>query len=127
MYRDGPTALYRLYDEHGQLLYLGITGNPAQRWKDHRKTMPWWPEVARREVEWLPMGRAGAVRVERAALAAERPLYERTVMVLPEGCPPPPPHAHHPPRAEYWPAWLQWRALFRELQLNPEERAALGR
>jgi hypothetical protein len=125
MYREGPTALYRLFDEYGQLLYLGITGNPGQRWKDHAKAHPWWPEVTRRDVEWLPMGRNDAVRAERAALAAELPLYDRTHRPLPDGCPSPPQYAAKPSREQYWPDWLRWRALFRELQLNPEERAAL--
>lgn len=29
---DEPTALYRFYDRHGGLLYVGITVNLTQRW-----------------------------------------------------------------------------------------------
>ncbi|WP_031129594.1 GIY-YIG nuclease family protein [Streptomyces aureocirculatus] len=41
-----PAAVYRLYDAAGHLLYIGLTCNPRSRWKDHRKEMLWWREVA---------------------------------------------------------------------------------
>lgn len=69
-----PTALYRLRDQVGELLYVGITDNPERRWKDHGKDKPWWAQVADRSVEWLP-SRDRAVAAEAEAIRAERPRH----------------------------------------------------
>lgn len=74
MTQEERTALYRLYGESGQLLYVGITRNPDARWGTHSMTKPWWAEVASRAVEWHP-SRSVAQRAERIAIVAERPLY----------------------------------------------------
>lgn len=71
----GPTALYRLFDAGGVLLYVGITLDPARRFKEHRKVQPWWSQVARREVEWLQLGGRRAEEAEWAVIAAEGPLW----------------------------------------------------
>ncbi len=34
---DTPTTLYRLYDEGGDLLYVGISTRPLQRVREHSK------------------------------------------------------------------------------------------
>jgi hypothetical protein len=39
-FADDPTALYRLYDERGTLLYVGITGAPGKRMARHAETQP---------------------------------------------------------------------------------------
>lgn len=72
------TALYRLYDAAGQLLYIGITNNPANRWRRHAQASLWWPKVASKDVEWHPD--------RQCALDAERRLIE----------------AHHPPHNSNW-------------------------
>jgi predicted GIY-YIG superfamily endonuclease len=36
------TALYRLYDATDQLLYVGISTNPEERWKTHTMLKSWW-------------------------------------------------------------------------------------
>ena len=46
----GREFLYRLHSESGELLYVGITWNPFVRWNDHKKSKPWWAEVARADV-----------------------------------------------------------------------------
>jgi predicted GIY-YIG superfamily endonuclease len=130
------TVLYRLYDENGQLLYVGVTGDPKTRWKEHRTKMPWWPEVTRRRLELYDTG-VEARAAEARAICDEGPLYNRTPgrdaqgrpveRPLPSGCPEPPGYAWSPPHAEYWPAWFTWRAVFRDCMLTPEEKAALGR
>ena len=74
----GPTALYRLFDADDRLLYIGITLDPAQRFREHRRTQPWWPDVARRVVEWLPVAGREAEYCERAAIAAEGPMRNRS-------------------------------------------------
>jgi DNA-directed RNA polymerase specialized sigma24 family protein len=68
------TALYRLFDTEGRLLYVGIAFDPADRWRGHASTKSWWHEVARREVEWRDT-RSAALRAEAEAILTERPLY----------------------------------------------------
>lgn len=68
------TALYRLFDAEGRLLYVGIAYNPRARWLGHSSTKPWWKQVARREVEWHET-RSAALGAEAEAIVNERPLY----------------------------------------------------
>lgn len=68
------TALYRLFDAEGQLLYVGIAFNPRDRWRGHCSTKSWWKQVDRREVEWHG-SRSEALTAEAAAIIEERPLY----------------------------------------------------
>ncbi|MFD1274878.1 GIY-YIG nuclease family protein [Streptomyces kaempferi] len=70
------TALYRLYDEAGQLLYVGITTYPPKRFVEHERDKPWWSQVVRRDVEWVE-SRVKAETAERCAIAAEQPRYNR--------------------------------------------------
>lgn len=71
------TALYRLYDTDGALLYVGITHNLEERWGDHRYWKAWWHLVHRKEVEWFP-DRPSALAAERAAVQAEGPRFDKT-------------------------------------------------
>lgn len=73
------TALYRLYDANGLLLYVGASRDPDARWKAHRfeTPKPWHAPVASRTDEWLN-GREEALVAEAAAIRAERPLFNRT-------------------------------------------------
>lgn len=66
-----PTAVYRLYDGGGVLLYIGATYNPDRRLTDHRRK-PWGPTIARRTVRWYST-RDEAIQAEEAAIAAEHP------------------------------------------------------
>lgn len=68
------TALYRLYDAGGRLLYVGATKNTLQRWNQHKKTKPWWRQVARREVKWFD-SRPSALLAEHWAIVTEFPLH----------------------------------------------------
>lgn len=73
------TALYRLYDDEDRLLYIGITKNLEQRWTGHRHaatSSKWWPNVARKAIEWHPTYES-ADAAETAAIAAEDPLHNR--------------------------------------------------
>lgn len=76
---DSPerTALYHLYNADGQLLYVGITVNPKARWRAHAKDKYWWPEVARKTIEWFET-RKSAERVEKIEVEEEGPKYNRT-------------------------------------------------
>lgn len=68
------TALYRLYDDGGVLLYIGISTQPEIRWTQHASDKPWWSLVQRREVEWHP-DRTAAEKAEQEAVRTEGPLY----------------------------------------------------
>jgi GIY-YIG catalytic domain-containing protein len=75
------TALYRIYDTAGDLLYVGISKDFGYRWKQHAKAQPWWPEVQRQTVEWHP-DRPTAAASEVAAIEAEKPRYNITHAVI---------------------------------------------
>lgn len=69
-----PAALYRHFDEHGVLLYVGISHQPDERLRQHRLSS-WWGQLGlidRVEVEWFP-DRASAAAAECAAIERERP------------------------------------------------------
>lgn len=68
------TALYRLYNSAETLLYIGVTDNPDRRFKQHRDSKPWWPQVTRKTIEWHP-SRGRALTAEAAAITAETPAY----------------------------------------------------
>lgn len=82
------TALYRFFDEAGSLLYVGMTGDLHMRWEWHAKDKFWWHLVVRSEVIWHKT-RDEADEAERAAIIAERPIYNRTLnkdkIPVPEG------------------------------------------
>ena len=67
-----PTALYRLFAEDGALLYVGISKNPKTRFWGHSAEKSWWPEVARKEIEWFA-SRVDAAIAEAKAVRSERP------------------------------------------------------
>lgn len=67
------TDLYRIFDANGALLYVGISLNAARRSSDHR-AKPWWPHVARIDVEAHPT-RSAALHAEADAIEAEKPRY----------------------------------------------------
>lgn len=71
---DQPTAVYRMYDAAGRLLYVGMTNNTDVRWKWHAQSRGWWRHVSRKAVEWHP-DRATARRHEALAIKSEAPLY----------------------------------------------------
>lgn len=67
-------VLYRFYSATGQLLYVGITMNPPQRFKAHRDSKDWWPEVAGISIEHYA-SRTDLANAERRAIQVERPLH----------------------------------------------------
>lgn len=71
---DHRTALYRLFDAEGALLYVGITVNVEQRWTEHERAKPWWPQVAEKRVEWFE-NRPLALTAELQAIKTERPIH----------------------------------------------------
>lgn len=71
------TALYRLYDEAGVLLYIGISHQPDVRFEQHSKVKEWWPQVARHEVQWFD-DRPAAAAAEADAIRSEDPEHNGT-------------------------------------------------
>ncbi|MBP2581890.1 hypothetical protein J3A78_002368 [Streptomyces sp. PvR006] len=75
---DGmKTALYRLFDADGALLYVGIANNPRTRWSSHAGEKRWWGDVSRKTLEWFAT-REEAESAEVAAIVGERPRYNVT-------------------------------------------------
>ncbi|MGW2050794.1 GIY-YIG nuclease family protein [Streptomyces sp. NPDC001858] len=68
------TALYRAFSESDELLYVGISSEPYDRFRTHHREKDWWEEdVAKLTLEWFP-DRPRAEKAEYEALHAELPL-----------------------------------------------------
>lgn len=68
------TALYRLHDEQGQLLYIGISTKPLSRWTQHSGDKEWWPEVAALSLDWFD-STTEARAMEAHAIRSEHPTH----------------------------------------------------
>ncbi|MCP3017276.1 GIY-YIG nuclease family protein [Nocardiopsis dassonvillei] len=66
-------ALYRFYNDGGQLLYVGITNDPPRRMGQH-EAKTWWPQVRGMTVDWYP-DRASVLAAEKRAINVENPLH----------------------------------------------------
>lgn len=75
---SGRTALYRLHDGAGELLYVGTAVSPRRRWKQHADDKPWWPQVAYADVAWFDT-RAEAELREQQVIEEECPPFNRTM------------------------------------------------
>lgn len=72
----GHQLLYRFRDASAELLYVGVTWNPKERWKRHRKTKDWWFDVALADVE-CHASEALAHAAEYLAITTEFPRFNR--------------------------------------------------
>lgn len=72
--RANETALYRAYDAHGVLLYVGITKDPQTRMRGHERTSEWWAEMQSVSFEWFDTRRA-ALDEETRLIGALRPPF----------------------------------------------------
>lgn len=68
------TALYRHFDKHGALLYVGISLSAIQRLGQHRENSDWFAEIARQEIEHYS-SRELALEAERQAIKSEKPRH----------------------------------------------------
>lgn len=71
-----PTSVYRYYDTHGVLLYVGITKQGGGRNLQHNNKAAWWPHVVRQEVEHHP-DRPSAEARERFLIRSYHPPFNR--------------------------------------------------
>lgn len=80
-------VVYRFFDEYGELLYVGCTGNLLARVQWHRAHQPWWSSVARLTV--VEYGnQVAALAAELEAIQTELPLFNRsTKAIAPKGGP----------------------------------------
>jgi predicted GIY-YIG superfamily endonuclease len=67
-------TLYRFYNAGDELLYIGLTTNPGQRFTSHAHKKPWWTEVANITLEQHP-DYPTLVIAEREAIQKEKPLH----------------------------------------------------
>lgn len=74
--RPERTALYRIYDGDGLLLYIGISKDFGRRWKDEARDFSWWDEHRRMTVDWYD-SRKEAEAAETAAIKTEWPRYNK--------------------------------------------------
>lgn len=72
--QPGYVALYRFYDSHESLLYIGVSNDPRRRWKQHANEKPWYPRVRHQALTWYESEYA-ARKAETAAIRAERPEF----------------------------------------------------
>lgn len=75
---DRETAVYRLFNTSGSLLYVGITCNIASHFRGHARDKQWWPEVAHHVIEWHE-NRADAAQREGQLIADEAPMHNRAL------------------------------------------------
>jgi hypothetical protein len=68
--------LYRFFDEHRRLLYIGVTTNPITRWACHRSS-DWWHLA--RFVSLAPVDPGRRIAIEQDVIRAEKPLYNIAV------------------------------------------------
>ena len=71
--RLARTAVYRMFDKPGNLLYVGITGVMTRRVVEQGRK-PWASEVKMITLEWHP-SRAQAEKAELTAIRTENPRY----------------------------------------------------
>lgn len=69
-----PCGVYRLYNESGALLYVGMSNNVPKRLVQQARAQSWWPEVASHTAEAYP-DRSDAAAAERHAIETEDPKY----------------------------------------------------
>ena len=71
---SAPCALYRVRDDHGRLLYVGISEAPLSRMAGHDRSPGWPQKAAEISIEWHP-SRDDARTAESAAILAEDPIH----------------------------------------------------
>lgn len=71
--------VYSMHDEHGHILYIGVTLDPTTRWRNHMSSNPALTAATRRCKMRGPYKRAYAVALERDLILLENPLFNLEV------------------------------------------------
>lgn len=71
------THLYRHFNAHGDLLYVGISKSSFDRYMQHKYGSKWSEEIQTMTIKYFP-SRAEAEAAERRAIIAEKPLWNVT-------------------------------------------------
>jgi hypothetical protein len=73
---DIKCALYRWFDSKGRLLYVGMSLSLIVRQSGHKRSAPWFKQIASQTVEWYP-DEPTAHAAEIAAIRSENPKYNK--------------------------------------------------
>jgi predicted GIY-YIG superfamily endonuclease len=68
--------VYRMFDQHDRLLYIGRTYQPTQRLIGHKSATPWFADVVRIEWRCYPDFRAAEL-AEKLAIRREKPIHNK--------------------------------------------------
>lgn len=69
-------TLYRMYGDGANPIYIGITGDPGRRIKEHSKDKRWWSQVKTIQLEHYPT-RRDLETAELEAIELEKPAYNK--------------------------------------------------
>lgn len=69
-------TLYRFFNSKDELLYVGITNNPFNRFSGHSKDKTWFHEIAYSTFEHYP-NRLAVDKAETKAIKTEKPKYNK--------------------------------------------------
>lgn len=72
-----PSAVYRIYNTAGDLIYVGMSYDPDVRVRVQRREKVWGHEISRHEVDWHP-NRAASQRAEEQLIKERQPRYNVT-------------------------------------------------
>lgn len=81
-------AVYRCWDAHGKLLYVGCSPNPLSRVGEHARFKAWAQNLATITVEWFD-GKPEALAAEKAAIQKQTPEWNVHHSASPKRCAPP--------------------------------------
>lgn len=69
-------CVYKIFNECGDPLYVGMAANPDERLKQHARSSPFWRDGCYSQIEWAETRRA-ALNLEKATIKALRPKHNR--------------------------------------------------
>ena len=75
--RSDASAVYRIYNAADELIYIGMSYEPAVRVRVQRREKAWGHEIARYEVDWH-QDRAASQRAEEQLIKEFQPRYNVT-------------------------------------------------
>lgn len=78
-------VVYRALNAEGDILYVGVTRDPVQRFSFHEYQTPWWNLVDHVELSQEFLERRDAEDAEARAISTLRPLFNKHYPIFPEG------------------------------------------